>query len=54
MRSLRGAAGHWILDVADAEDLTALDAVTLPPTVEIDGRCIVRCMRATTDQPPET
>ncbi|GEM_PF-1122236 len=67
-------AGRWIIDVADAEDLTVLDDVTLPPTdaphgrglyiaaelmddittVEIGGRCFVRCTRTATDQPPET
>ena len=67
-------AGHWILDVADAEDLAALDDIALPPpdashgrglyiaaelmdditTVEIGGRCFVRCTRTATDQPPET
>ena len=33
-----GTDGHWTLDVADAEDLTALDDLTLPPPHVPDGR----------------
>lgn len=35
---LAAAAGHWILEVADAEDLPPLDDVTLPPSHAADGR----------------